>query len=99
MLLPAAQNGRRRDRLFGLDASPLDDRRDELVVLLALLRRNEVQQLEEFLEPDVLGLSGALGPDLRGNQISDVCSTAWRFMKDTDAGPCRSWAPESSSSR
>ena len=70
MLLPAAQNGRRRDRLFGLDARSLDDRRDELVVFDALLGRNEVQQLEEFFEPDVLGLAGALGPDLRGNQIS-----------------------------
>ena len=70
MLLPAAQNGRRRDRLLRLDARALDDRRDELVVFDAFLGCNQMEQLEEFLEPDMLGLAGALGPDLRGNQIS-----------------------------
>ena len=63
VLLPAAQNGRRCYGLFGLDASALDNRRDELVVLDALLRRDQMEQLQEFFEPDVLGLAGALGPD------------------------------------
>ena len=82
MLLPAAQNGRRCYGLFGLDASPLHNRRDELVVLDALLRRDQMEQLQEFFEPDVLSFARALGPDLRGNQMSGcdrVGSTAWRF--------------------